>query len=106
AAAHLAGRGGEGGGLRHSRYTRQIYLDGRAAPALAVHPDIAAALLDDSVHGGETEPGTLADLFRREKRLEEVCLRRFIHADAGVAHHETGIVTGRQAMPALDVLLV
>src|SRR5882724_2357883 len=39
---------------------RQIDLERRAVTDFAVHPDVAAALLDDAVHGGEAEAGAFA----------------------------------------------
>ena len=57
---------------------------------LAVDPDVAAALLDDAVDGGEPEPGALALFLGREERLEQPLLRLVVHADPAVAdrqHH-------------------
>ena len=60
----------------------QIDLERRAAPRLAVDPDVSAALLDDPVDRGEPEPGALADGLRREERLEEVLSRLVVDPDA------------------------
>ena len=71
------------------RDPRQIDLERRSPAGFAVHPDVAAALLDDAVNGGEAEAGAL-DSLGGEKRLEDMGLSFGIHAHAGVAdgqHH-------------------
>ena len=55
---------------------RQVDLEGRALPRLAVHPRCAAALLDDAVDGRQAQPGALARLLGGEERLEDARLRR------------------------------
>src|SRR5271155_4317396 len=39
---------------------RQVHLETRSAAWFAIDPHIAAALLDDAVHGGEAEASALA----------------------------------------------
>src|SRR5437667_5676412 len=51
---------------------RQVDLDGRTPPDLAIRGDVAAALLDDPVDGREAEARPLADALGREERLKEV----------------------------------
>ena len=46
----------------------------------------AAALLDDSQNGRKAQTGSLADLFRREERLEDMSPHLRVHSDPGVAH--------------------
>src|SRR5439155_7011161 len=65
---------------------RQIDLEGRAAARLAVGPDVAAALLDDSVDGRKTQPRPLAWALGGEERLEDVGHRLPIHPAPRVAH--------------------
>ena len=48
----------------------------------AVDPDVAAALLDDSVDGGQTQARALAALLGGEERLEDVLPRVRVHAVA------------------------
>src|SRR2546425_3456331 len=55
--------------------SRQVDLERRSALGLAVDPDISLALLDDTEHGGETQPSSLPRLFRGEERLEDPGLR-------------------------------
>ena len=55
---------------------RQVDLEGRAVPRLALDRDVTAALLDDAVDGGQPEAGALARLLGREERLEDARLRR------------------------------
>src|SRR5207244_7670998 len=89
-----------------SRHPREVDLHRRAAPRLAVDPDVAAALLDDSVNGREPEPRAFPYFLGGEERLEEVRLRGLIHAHAGVRHHEAGVVARRKAVTPLEVLFV
>src|SRR5882724_9192668 len=52
-------------------YAREVDLE-RGAPArLAVHPDAAAALLNDPKYRRQTEPRAFALPFGREERLED-----------------------------------
>src|SRR5688572_32509753 len=51
-----------------SRDARQIDLEAGPVPELGVHGDIAVALFDDAVHGGETQPRPLADVLRRDRK--------------------------------------
>src|ERR1035441_9035291 len=44
----------------------------RPLPGLALHGDVAAALLHDAIGGREPEARALANFLRREERLEEV----------------------------------
>src|SRR5207244_8697286 len=60
------------GGLGPVRiHPRQIDLEARAVPELAVEPDVAAALLHHAVHGRETEARALTHRLGREKGLED-----------------------------------
>src|SRR5437773_12281627 len=61
-------------GVGRLRHSREIDLERRPLPRLAVHPDMAIALLHDAVHGGETEAGALARFLGGEERLEDVGL--------------------------------
>ena len=69
---------------------RQVDLERRSLPELAVDPDVAAALLNDSEYGRQSQPRALALLFRGEEGLENALLGRFVHAGSGIAdrqHH-------------------
>jgi hypothetical protein len=46
-------------------HSRQVDLENRALARLGVHPDVAAALLDDPVHRGQAEPSAFALLLGR-----------------------------------------
>ena len=66
-----------------------------AAAELALHEDVAAALLDDAVDGGESEAGAFAFFLGGEERLEDAGLGFAVHALAGVADgdHDVGAVS-------------
>src|SRR5665213_1791595 len=68
----------------HQRYgdafdAREIDLEGRAVPKLAVDPDGPAALLDNPVHGRESQPRALALLLGCEEWFEEMRLGLLVH---------------------------
>ena len=63
---------------------RKVQPEGCAVARLAVHEDEAAALFHRPIDHRETEAGPLADLFRREERLEDVRLRFGAHAVPGI----------------------
>ena len=64
------------GWLRRNRrlfgHAWQVDADVRAAARCAREPNVAAALLHDAVHRGETQAGALALWLGREERLEDV----------------------------------
>src|SRR4029077_17843606 len=72
----------------------QIDFEYRTVPGLAVHEDLAAALLNDAVHDGETEAGSLPLLLGGKKRFEKVRLDGFVHSTPGVAHREHRVAAG------------
>src|SRR2546426_11797805 len=57
--------------LRRFGHSREIDLEGGTVAQLAVGPDVAAALLDDTVDRREPESRTAPRLFGREKGLEQ-----------------------------------
>ena len=68
----------------------KIYFEGRALPRLAVSPNAARALLDDSVHSGEAQSCPFSFFLRGEERLEDVRQGLGVHSHARVAdgqHH-------------------
>ena len=60
-------------------------------------------LHDDAVDGRQSEPGTAADAFGGEERLEDSCASRVIHADAGVGDGHHRECTDRQSARVLRV---
>src|SRR6266849_7982609 len=74
--------------------TRQIYSEGRTFAGLAVDPDIAAALLDNAIHGREAQASSLRTLSGK-KWLEDVRLRFRVHARTGVADGKHDVFAGR-----------
>ncbi|HEY3540965.1 MAG TPA: hypothetical protein VGK79_00355 [Gaiellaceae bacterium] len=66
------------------RIERQANRESRALAGRARDMDRPAELRDDAVDGRQPEPCALADLLRREERVEDPGLRRLVHADAGV----------------------
>ena len=75
-------------------HARQVNPEGRAAPHVTVHHDLAAALLDDAVHRGQTEPGAAVHGLRREERLEDPLERRGVHSLTRVLHAEHHVRSG------------
>src|SRR5687768_2481720 len=73
---------------------RQVNLERGTESRLTVGPDVAAALLYDTVNHGQSQPTPLADSLGREERLEEVLHRLPIHPLAGVADHQGYIRAG------------
>src|SRR5207247_10777717 len=72
---------------------RQVNLERCAPPQLAVHPNIAAALLDHSVDGGKPQPRPLARFLGGKEWLEDPGLRRRIHPGAAVGDRQHHIRT-------------
>src|SRR5580704_15567889 len=60
-------------------HTGQINLERAAFSRFAVHPDVATALLDDSVDGREPQSSAASALFGGEEGLENVCDCSGIH---------------------------
>src|SRR5205807_8377550 len=58
------------GGRARLAPERQEELEHRAVAELAVGTNVAAGLLEESIHHAETEPGSLPDRLGREERLE------------------------------------
>src|SRR6266850_1304993 len=73
---------------------RHVDRERGAAPGGARHVDCAAGVSDDAVNERQSEPGPLADLLRREKRLEDAAERCFVHARPRVLDGETRIGSG------------
>ncbi len=86
-----SGSGKSFGGLIDAR---EINSEDGAAAELALNEDVAAALLDDAVDGGEPEAGTFAFFLGGEERLEDAGLGFAVHTLAGVAdgNHDVGSV--------------
>src|SRR5215467_4700145 len=61
-------------------YLRQVDSERSALTNIAEGPNVSATLLHDSIHGGESEPGSLADWFGGKERLEN--MRQNICADS------------------------
>ena len=55
---------------------------------------MAPALRDDSIHGGQPQPGAFPDFLRREKGLEDPGERLGAHALPRVAHAEHHVLAG------------
>ena len=85
---------------------RQIDPECGSLAGLAVDPDVAAALLDDAVHRGQPQAGSLALLLGGEERLEDPRLRDSVHAEAGVADGEVDVRPGLHAHVAGRMLFV
>src|SRR5207244_8154391 len=84
---------------------RQINLECRSLAGLAVNPNEAFALLNNSVDGREAKASAFRSL-RCKEGLEDVSLCLGVHASAGIAdgkHHVfTGLKRGTQACRDFD----
>src|SRR5258706_15639929 len=76
--------------------TRQIKLDRRSTPQLAVDGDVAVGLPGKSVDHRKPEPGALPDRLGGEERIEGARRHLRTHADAGVADSDANIIAGRK----------
>src|SRR6185437_4661845 len=66
----------------------EINLERGPVSDLAIHPDPAAALFDDSIDHCEAKPGALARAFSGEKRLKNVRLCFRAHSHPCVPHRK------------------
>src|SRR2546426_7833780 len=66
----------------------QVDLERGPLPRLAVHPDVAAALLHDAVHGREPEARALAEFLGGEERLRKTRPIPPSHTHTRVRHPE------------------
>src|SRR5215470_5088861 len=62
----------------------KIDSEARAFSQLTFNVDEPIALFDDAVNSGQAQSCSLADLFSREKRLEDMAQSFFVHAAARV----------------------
>ena len=72
----------------------QIDFECRADSGLAVHINVAAALLDHPIDHGEAETGALAFLFGGEEGFKDPGSSRRVHAHAGVGDAQQDIGPG------------
>src|SRR5208283_1571450 len=72
------------GGFGFFLHLRQIDLKTTAPHGSGLHPDKAAALLDDSIDGGKSQACAFAYVLCRKERLEDASLRLGVHAMAGI----------------------
>src|SRR5581483_3305607 len=94
--------GGRVTGRRAGTRRRQVHPEGRPLPRLAGHFDVAAALLDDAVDGGQPQPGPRPRRLGGEEGLEDVRQGVGVHAAARVADGEQyggGCRAGRSSSP-------
>src|SRR5262245_12366865 len=64
---------------------------------LAVGPDVAAVLLNDSIAGGEAQASALPEWLGRIERLEQVPLDLVAHPNTRIANCQQHILPGRHA---------
>jgi hypothetical protein len=76
---------------------RQVDGEGGSPARFGLATNSAAALLDDSQNGGESQAGSLAGLLGGEERLEEMRPRVRVHSNPGVAHGHRHVAARRQA---------
>ena len=71
-----------------------------------LNDDFAAALLDNAIAGGESQAGSFALLLGGEERFKQVGLYFVIHAGAGIADGERGVVARRGRQMLFRVCLI
>jgi hypothetical protein len=64
----------------------KVHVEARTSAGCARDLDEAAGIADDPLHGCEADTGALADVLRREERLEDAREDGLVHADASVCH--------------------
>src|SRR5712671_6784740 len=86
--------------------TREINGEGAAVAGFALNKDIASALLDDAVDGGQAEAGSFAFFFGSKEGLEDAGLGVAVHAFAGVAdgNHDVGAVFDESIFRAVGLV--
>src|SRR5208337_4094258 len=67
----LERRAMHGRNFRHPSRYREVQLKSGAMSGFAVDPDVAAALFNDAVHDGKSQPCALANFFGGEERVED-----------------------------------
>src|SRR6185503_9429679 len=75
---------------------RQVDFDCRATVWLAINPDVAAALLHDSVNSRQPETSTAAFVFSRKERFKNSALGLDVHPATGIADREHDVAARRQ----------
>src|SRR5262249_21967127 len=91
--------------VRLSDQTRQVDIKERPDADFAVNPDIASALLYDSVDGCQPETRAMARFLRGEERLEDMRPGLGIHAVACVTHHHLHVLAGRHTEVSGRILI-
>jgi hypothetical protein len=61
--------------------------------------------LHQAVHGGQPQPRPLPRRLRGEERLEDACLRVFVHPEAGVAHGKANVLARAHCAPGVALIL-
>src|SRR5436309_678943 len=72
----------------------EIHFERCTLSGLAIDPDVAATLLDDSVDGGQSQAGPLSLLLGREEWLEEMRSGLLIHSAARIGYGQHHVRTG------------
>src|SRR5207247_6923394 len=84
----------------------EVNSEDRSRSWLAIHLDKAAALLDDSIHGRQAQPGPLAHFLGGEEGFENMRLDRLLDAASGIAHGEHDVSAGRTIQLEAGALFV
>ena len=80
--------------------------EGRALCRFAVNPDVASALLDDSINDRKAEAGSFARGLRCKEGFEQVSTRVFVSARASMGDGYHDIRTGRGHVVRSGVVLI
>jgi len=79
---------------------RQVNRKAGAGTRFASDLDAAAALLDEAVHHGKSQPGAFPGIFRREERLKQVALDFLRHPDPCVGDPQRDVAPRRHPGPS------
>src|SRR5262252_1755544 len=87
-------------------YAGQVDAEAAAFAYRAVHPDISAALFDDSVDHGQPQTGAFAEFFGGEEGFKNMGLCFFIHPQTVVGDGKHDVTAGHGAKVTLRVRII
>src|SRR5215469_1501052 len=85
---------------------RKIQLKRGALAHFTIDPDVSAALLHHTVHGGEAESGSLPSLFGGEERFKGALAHLRVHAVTGIGDRDHHVLTRFDTQMRLDISVI
>src|SRR5581483_1224529 len=86
--------------------TREVHLDARALPDLAVDLHVAARLLDEAIDLAQAKAGSVPRLLGREERLERMIENLWRHAGTRVTDTDDDILPGRDLRICARIVVI